>query len=292
MGKRPTAPSWQENTRCHFFLGRHGRAECGPGTPRSTCQGGKWGERFRSEGQKGYDGEGGWHWPCNLDHSWSREGGGSMAGASGDGDGEGRWQVRGGEKVGAGWCLVRVSRTGKVPWQPVVLGEPRGDGDGGGTWAGESWGTLAGQLRLSYAKGRSSGAVLSLSITHILHASSCLRDAQAGWLGVSETQRHRQEGSGGSWSRDKHYFPQHRPACTAPPRAPRHPTAYKAHRKVLLAPESQSCGGRERGGGAGGGKQGWRASLLLGAAWQAGRLLPLFFLHLGHRRGTTGSSAG
>lgn len=148
------------------------------------------------------------------------------------------------------------------------------------------------QPRLSNAKGRSSGAVLSLSITHILHASSCLRDAQPGRPGVSKMQRHRQEGSGGSWSRDKHCFAQQRPACTAPPSTPRRPAAYEAHRKVLLAPESQSCGGRERGGGAGGGKRGWRASLLLGGAWQAGRLLPLFFLQLGHQCGTTGSSAG
>ena len=36
-----------------------------------------------------------------------------MAGVSRHGDGEGRWQVRGGEKVAAGWCPVRVSGMGK-----------------------------------------------------------------------------------------------------------------------------------------------------------------------------------
>lgn len=132
-------------------------------------------------------------------------------------------------------------RDGKVLWQPVA-----GGGDGEGTLEqGRAEGREQGQPRLSYAKGRSSGAVFSLSITHILHTSSCLWDAQPGRPGVSKRQRHRQEGSGGSCSRDKCCFAQHRLACTDPPSAPWRPTTYKACGKVLLAPESQSCGGRE-----------------------------------------------
>lgn len=52
---------------------------------------------------------------------------------------------------------------------------------------------------------------------------------------LSEMQQHWQEGSRGSWSRDKHCFAQHRPACMAPPNPPGCPTAYKAHGKVLPA---------------------------------------------------------
>lgn len=210
-----------------------------------------------------------------------------MAGDSRDGDGEGRWQVRGGRESGCRLVPGKGEWKGKVPWQPVVLGEARGDGDGGGSLRQGSGSTQA-----VIHKGEKQWCCFIC--LHHAHPSRLFlptgRDAQPGWPGVSETQR--QEGSGGSWSRDKHCFAQCRPALTAPPSAPRHPTTYKAHRKVLLAPESQSCGGRERGGGAGGGKQGWRASLLLGAVWQAGRLLLLVFCQLGHLCGTTGSSAG
>lgn len=54
---------------------------------------------------------------------------------------------------------------GKALWRLVVLEDPRGDSD----WAGRcEW-----VHRLLSTKGRSSGAVLSFSIMHILHASSC-----------------------------------------------------------------------------------------------------------------------
>lgn len=106
---------------------------------------------------------------------------------------------------------------------------------------------------------------------------------------VSEMQQPRKEGSRGSWSRDKHCFAQHKPACMTLPSPPWCPTAYKAHGKVLPAlrvrdveaergVEMQEVGSRGR-----------KHSCSLELPWQAGRLLPLVFFQLGHCCGITSS---
>lgn len=51
----------------------------------------------------------------------------------------------------------------------------------------------AGQPRLLSTKGSSSIAVLSFSIMHILHASSCLWDAQPGWVSPKSSGTGRKE---------------------------------------------------------------------------------------------------
>lgn len=169
-------------------------------------------------------------------------------------------------------------------------GGARGDGDGG-RFLGQ--GRAGGRGLVSPGCCTQRGEALMLVYLHHAHPSRFFLPMEhSARPGVSKMQQHRQEGSGGSWSRDKHCFAQRRPACTAPPSTPRRPTAYRTHENVLLAPKSQRCRGRERGGAAGGRKRGRRASLLLGAAWQAGRHLPLVFFQLGHPCGTTGSSAG
>lgn len=208
-----------------------------------------------------------------------------MAGASGDGDGKGRWQVRGGEKVAAGWCLVRVSGMGKYHGSLQCWGSPEVTVMEEDPQMWESWGMRAGWVgQAVVCKGEKQWCCF-IFLHHAHPSRLFLPMGRSARPGVAETQQHRQEGSGGSWSRDKHCFAQCRPACTAPPSAPHR---LQSSRKRCSWPLKV----RERCGGAGGGKQGWRASLLLGAAWQAGRLLPLFFLQLGDLCGTTGSSAG
>lgn len=193
--------------------------------------------------------------------------------------------------MAARWWLVKVSGMGKCHGSLGHWGTPEVTVMEEGFLGRGELGDVSGSAQAVALKGEKHWCWF-IFLHHAHPSRLFLPMGRSARPGVSKTQQHRQEGSGGSWCRDKHCFAQRRPACTAPPSAPRRPTAYRAHGKVLLAPKSQSCRGRERGGAAGGGKQGWRASVLLGAAWQAGRHLPLVFFQLGHPCGTTGSSAG
>lgn len=178
-----------------FLGGGQGRAEHGPGAPRSTCQGGKGGESGfaardrRDKMERGVSvgpttcstAGAGWEVAARLETP-----GMEMAREGGRSEGE--------EKVAVGWCLVRVNGRGKCrgslrcwgrPEVTVMEEGPSGRG--------------AGQPRLLSTKGRSSGAVLSVSIAHILHASSCLRDGTlslAGRVSLKRSGRKEAEAAG------------------------------------------------------------------------------------------------
>lgn len=60
-----------------------GELSVGQALPGACAREGNGERGFAATGRRDTMERGGWHWPCNLDHSWSREGGGSMAGALG-----------------------------------------------------------------------------------------------------------------------------------------------------------------------------------------------------------------
>ena len=221
-------------------------------------------------------------------------GGGSMAGVSRHGDGEGRWQVRGGEKVAAGWCPVRVSGMGKAPWQPVALGEPRGDGDGGGS-LGQGRAGRHERVSPGCSPQRGEAAVLfylSLSRTSFMPLPAYGTLSPAGRVSpkLSGTGRKEAEAAGaeintvllstGRLVRPHQALPgaslptKPTERCAWPPRA----RAAEAERGV----EAQEVGSRGREHPCS-----WEPP-----GRQVGRLLPLVFLQLGHWCGTTSSSAG
>lgn len=184
-----------------------------------------------------------------------------------DGGGKGRWQVRGGEKVAAGRCLgvggslEAMGTAGRGPWG-------RGHEGLRGCWP---------------CRGEAE-ALFSVPTTHILHASSCPRDAGPG-RAPPKRQQHGQEGSGGSWSGDKNAVWLGAGRLGRPRQAQRvlpcAPWAIKHTERPSWPPGAGIEAARLAGRG-GGGEPGHRASLLLGAAPLAAGTPPLgFFLQLG-----------
>lgn len=113
-GSIPWLQAGRKTPGTSLYWGGHGRAEGRPGAPGSRCQEGNRERGFAANGRRDMMERGGCHWPCNLDRGWSREGGRWQHGWNLWG-----WRWRGkvagqrGEKVAAGWCLVRVSGVGK-----------------------------------------------------------------------------------------------------------------------------------------------------------------------------------
>lgn len=171
-----------------------------------------------------------------------------------------------------------------------ALGEPGGDGDGEeGSFGQGMRGARGCCLRRGEAE-----ELFSVPTTHILHASSCPRDARPGRASPkgSGTGRKEAEAAGAAIKRCLARRRPARMATPSPASAPLRPVGHKAHGEAVLASGSRNRGCetcRERW------RWGARAQSIPapGSRPPAAVTPPLgFFLQLGHGQGPKGSSAG
>lgn len=198
--------------------------------------------------------------------------------ADGKKDGKGQDRPR---ETGWRWRGKVAGRRGResgcrlVPgygWE--ALGEPGGDGDGEEGSFGQG---MRGARGCCPRRGEAE-ELFSVPTTHILHASSCPRDARPGRASPkgSGTGRKEAEAAGAAIKRCLARRRPARMATPSPASAPLRPVGHKAHGEAVLASGSRNEAARLAGRG-GGGEPGHRASPLLGAARRQQSLLPWGF---------------
>lgn len=189
-------------------------------------------------------------------------------------DGKGRDRPR---EPGWRWRGKVAGQRGRESGCRLVPGCGWGSLEAMGTAGRGPWGRGHKGLRGCWPRRGEAEALFSVPTTHILHASSCPRDAGPG-RAPPKRQQHGQEGSGGSWSGDKNAVWLGAGRLGWPRQAQRvlpcAPWAIKHTERPSWPPGAGIEAARLAGRG-GGGEPGHRASLLLGAAPPAAGTPPL-----------------